>query len=456
MNRSILIVDDERVICQHLKRVLEKEKYEVEVAGNGEEALQKIDSRGFKLAVVDIKMPGIDGLQLLDIIKKKYTDTAVIIMTAHGSIETAVSAMKRGAVDYLRKPFEIEEILLVVARVFERLNLLEENIYLKSQIEEKNRFGNIISQNHKMKNIFNVIATVAPTDSTVLIQGETGTGKELVARAIHYSSNRKSKKFVTINCGALPETLLESELFGHERGSFTGAVRQKIGKFEYADGGTVFLDEIGDITHAMQIKLLRFLQEMEFERVGGNSTIGVNVRIICATNKTIMEEVREGRFREDLFYRINVVPINLPSLAERMEDLPLLSLHFLRKCSEKMGKEITSISQDVIDKMMHYSWPGNVRELENMIERAVIMERGNMVTELDLPSSIASPVSKGINVVSYSLPEWVDENEKSYLVEILDRFHGNVEKARIKAGIGTKTFYRKLKKYNIVPSKFKD
>ncbi|RMF91993.1 MAG: sigma-54-dependent Fis family transcriptional regulator, partial [Candidatus Schekmanbacteria bacterium] len=448
MNRNILIVDDERVICQHLKRVLEKEGYEVSVAGSGEEALQKLDAKAFKLAVVDIKMPGIDGLQLLDIIKKKYSDTSVVIMTAHGSIETAVSAMKRGAVDYLRKPFEIEEILLVVERVFERLNLLEENIYLKSQIEEKNRFGNIISQNHKMKNIFNIISTVAPTDSTVLIQGETGTGKELVARAIHYHSYRKGKRFVTINCGALPETLLESELFGHEKGSFTGAVRQKIGKFEYADGGTVFLDEIGDITPAMQVKLLRFLQEMEFERVGGNTTIGVDVRVICATNKNLQEEVREGRFREDLFYRINVVPINLPPLRERMEDLPLLALHFLRKYSEKMGKEITAISQDVLDKMMHYSWPGNVRELENIIERAVIMERSDTVTELDLPPEISSPVSKGVNVVSYSLPEWIEENEKSYLIEILERYHGNVEKARIQAGIGTKTFYRKLKKYN--------
>ena len=456
MRQKILIVDDERIICQHLKRVLEKEGYEVEIAFNGKEALKVLEAKQFSVAVVDIRMPEMDGLELLDIIKNKYSETAVIIMTAHGSIETAVSSMKRGAVDYLAKPFESEEILLVIERVLERLKLLEENIYLKSQVEEKNRFGNIISQNHKIKSIFDLITTVAPTDSTVMITGETGTGKELVARAVHFNSYRKSKRFVTINCGALPETLLESELFGHEKGSFTGAVRQKLGKFEFADGGTVFLDEIGDITQTMQVKLLRFVQEMEFERVGGNSTIKVNVRIICATNKNLVEEVKKGNFREDLFYRINVVPIHIPPLRERMEDVPILALHFLRKNAEKMGKDISAISQDVLDKMMRYRWPGNVRELENIIERGVILEHGSTISKLDLPDDSRENVKKAVDITGYSLPQWLDIYESNYLREIMGKYRGNVASAIRQAGVGTKTFYRKIKKYNIKRSDFED
>ncbi|MBI5376208.1 MAG: sigma-54-dependent Fis family transcriptional regulator [Candidatus Schekmanbacteria bacterium] len=456
MRQKILVVDDERIICQHLKRVLEKEGYEVEIAFNGKEALKVLEAKQFSVAVVDIRMPEMDGLELLDIIKNKYPETAVIIMTAHGSIETAVSSMKRGAVDYLAKPFESEEILLVIERVLERLKLLEENIYLKSQVEEKNRFGNIISQNHKIKSIFDLITTVAPTDSTVMITGETGTGKELVARAVHFNSYRKSKRFVTINCGALPETLLESELFGHEKGSFTGAVRQKLGKFEFADGGTVFLDEIGDITQTMQVKLLRFVQEMEFERVGGNSTIKVNVRIICATNKNLVEEVKKGNFREDLFYRINVVPIHIPPLRERMEDVPILALHFLRKNAEKMGKDISAISQDVLDKMMRYRWPGNVRELENIIERGVILEHGNTISKLDLPDDSRENVKKTVDITGYSLPQWLDIYESNYLREIMAKYRGNVASAIRQAGVGTKTFYRKIKKYNIKRSDFEE
>jgi len=462
MNKKILIVDDEKIICEHLKKVLEREFYEVKICHNGFEALDRMQEESFAMAIVDIKMPGMDGIELLEKIKEKYDNTSVVIMTAHGSVETAVKAMKMGAIDYLSKPFEAEEIKLVIERVFEHQQLIDENLYLRNQITEKNKFGNIISKNYKMQHIFDLIASVAVTDATVLIYGETGTGKELVSRSIHYNSNRKDNKFITINCGALPDTLLESELFGHERGSFTGAIKQKIGKFELADKGTIFLDEIGNITPAMQVKLLRVLQEMEFDRVGGNKTIKVDVRIIAATNIDLKEAVARGEFREDLYYRINVVLINLPPLRERLEDIPLLALHFLEKHCEKTGKEIYAFSQDVLDSMMHYHWPGNIRELENIIERAVILERGKMISKIDLPVSARVEEKKieaanlSINTEGFSLREWLKMNEKKYLVDIMKRYEGNVRRALSQAKVGSKTFYRKIQKYGITKDKLKD
>jgi len=461
MNKKILIVDDEKIICEHLRKVLERESYEVRVCHSGFEALERLNEESFAVAVVDIKMPGMDGIELLGKIKEKYPQTSVVIMTAHGSVETAVKAMKMGAMDYLSKPFEAEEIKLVIERVFEHQKLIDENLYLRNQIAEKHRFDNIISKNYRMQQVFELIASVAVTDATVLIYGETGTGKELVAKSIHYNSNRKDNKFVTINCGALPDTLLESELFGHERGAFTGAIKQKIGKFELADKGTIFLDEIGNITPAMQVKLLRVLQEMEFERVGGNKTIKVDVRIIAATNKDLKQAVANGEFREDLFYRINVVQINLPPLRERLEDIPLLALHFLEKHCEKTGKEIYAFSQDVLDSMMHYDWPGNVRELENVIERAVILERGKMISKIDLP--VARLEEKRIDMANislgtegFSLREWLRMNEKKYLVDVMKRYEGNVRRALSQAKVGSKTFYRKIQKYGITKDKLKN
>ena len=461
MNKKILIVDDEKIICEHLKKILERESYEVKICHSGFEALDRIQEESFAVAVIDIKMPGMDGIELLERIKQKYENTAVVIMTAHGSVETAVKAMKMGAIDYLSKPFEAEEIKLVIERVFEHQKLIDENLYLRNQITEKHRFGNIISKNYKMQQIFDLIASVAVTDSTVLIYGETGTGKELVSRSIHYNSNRKDNKFITINCGALPDTLLESELFGHEKGSFTGAINQKIGKFEFADKGTIFLDEIGNITPAMQVKLLRVLQEMEFERVGGNKTIKVDVRIIAATNIDLKEAVARGDFREDLYYRINVLLINLPPLRERLGDIPLLALHFLEKHCEKTGKEIYAFSQDVLDSMMHYQWPGNVRELENVIERAVILERGKMISKIDLPVSKLEEKKNDVADIStstegVSLREWLRRNEKKYLIDVMKRYEGNVRRALSQAKVGSKTFYRKIQKYGITKDKLKN
>ncbi|OGL46780.1 MAG: two-component system response regulator, partial [Candidatus Schekmanbacteria bacterium RBG_16_38_10] len=448
MNKKILIVDDEKIICEHLRKVLGRESYDVKVCHNGSEALECLKEEQFGMAVVDIKMPGMDGIELLGKIKGKYPQTSVVIMTAHGSVETAVQAMKIGAIDYLSKPFEAEEIKLVIERAFEHLKLVDENLYLRNQIAEKHRFGNIISENYKMQQIFDLIASVAVTDATVLIYGETGTGKELVAKSIHYNSNRKDEKFIAINCGAMPDTLLETELFGHEKGSFTGAIRQKIGKFELADKGTIFLDEIGNVTPAMQVKLLRVLQEMEFERVGGNKTIKIDVRIIAATNKDLKQAVIDGEFREDLYYRVNVVPINLPPLRDRLEDIPILVLHFLEKHCEKTGKGIYAFSQDVLDSLMHYHWPGNVRELENVVERAVILERGKMISKIDLPVSNKKIEEKkgdflyiGSSMDGISLREWLRMNEKKYLVELMKRCDWNVRKALVQAKIGSKTFY---------------
>ena len=463
MNKKILIVDDVKIICEHLRKVLGRESYEVKVCHSGFEALECLKEEPFGMAVVDIKMPGMDGIELLGKIKEKYPQTSVVIMTAHGSVETAVKAMKTGAIDYLSKPFEAEEIKLVVERAFEHLKLVDENLYLRNQIAEKHRFGNIISKNYKMQQIFDLIASVAVTDATVLIYGETGTGKELVAKSIHYNSNRKENKFVAINCGALPDTLLETELFGHEKGSFTGAIRQKIGKFELADKGTIFLDEIGNVTPAMQVKLLRVLQEMEFERVGGNKTIKADVRIIAATNKDLKQRVVNGEFREDLYYRVNVVPINIPPLRERLEDIPVLALHFLEKHCEKTGREIYAFSQNVLDSLMHYHWPGNVRELENIVERAVILERGKMISKIDLPVSHKKTEEKkidflntGLKTEGISLREWLRMNEKKYLAELMKRCDGNVRAALVQAKIGSKTFYRKIKNYGITKDKLKE
>jgi DNA-binding NtrC family response regulator len=460
MPKRILIVDDEKVFSDYLRQILARKGFEAEVAHNGEEALSLCERSNYDLILTDIKMPKMDGLELLKQLKQNKfctptagsegaRDMAVVMMTAHGSIETAVEAMKLGASDYITKPFNAQEVLLIIERTFEQQRLQEENRYLRGEVLEKYRKENILSQSPKMDRVFELISSVATTDSTVLIQGETGTGKELVARAIHYSSKRKRNKFIAINCGALADNLLESELFGHEKGAFTGAIRQKIGKFELADQGTLFLDEIGNVSPAMQIKLLRVLQEMHFERVGGNQVIEVDVRIIAATNDNLEKAIEEGRFREDLYYRVNVIPILLPPLRERKEDIPLLAKHFLEKHSHGRIKDI---SEEALQSLMSYDWPGN----------SIILERGTKLFHIDLPTR---PARKAEDSPLLSFNEEfpleqvreqaIDIVEKEYVKRILAKYNGSIKRVAEHTGLTTRSIHGKMKKFGLRKEDFK-
>ena len=377
--QRILVVDDELIVCESCRRILEEEAYEVEVALSGQEAFDKMKENIFDLVIADLKMPTIDGMDVLRHIRKEYPETIVIMITGFSTVETAVEAMKLGAFDSIPKPFTPDEVSVVVKKALERRSLQLENIYLRQELQEKYGFHNIVGKSKRMQEIYRVIAKVSPTDSTVLINGQSGTGKELIARAIHFNSLRREKQFVPVDCAVLSENLLESELFGHVRGSFTGAVSTKPGLFEIADGGTVFLDEVGNISLSIQAKLLRVLQEREFTPVGGTKVKKVDIRLIAATNKNLEKMIREESFREDLYYRLNIVPVHLPSLKERQEDIPPLASHFLKKYSEEMGKAIKGFTPEAMERLLRYPWPGNVRELENVIERSVVMVDGEMV-----------------------------------------------------------------------------
>jgi DNA-binding NtrC family response regulator len=389
---KILIVDDEVNLLQSLSDVLKRKGYSVATAQNGLEALGKLKERYFNIAIVDLKMPKMGGMELLEVIKERYPQTLVVVLTGYGTIKSAVNAIKKGAHSYLTKPFRPDEIILITNKIMEEENLREENRFLRQELEKKEE---IITQNKKMRRLKELIEQVARTDATVLITGETGTGKELVARAIYQSSPRKKNLFVRVNCAALAEGVLESELFGHERGAFTDAYIQKRGRFELADRGTLFLDEIGDIPLATQVKLLRVLQEGELERVGAEETIKVDVRIIAATNQNLSQAIKEKRFREDLFYRLNVVSLELPPLRERKEDIPLLAQYLLRK-HRRLNKQVEGISKEALDCLISYSWPGNIRELENTIERAVILAKKPLIKkeDLSLPSGDIVSLSK--------------------------------------------------------------
>jgi len=466
MPKRILLVDDEKVFSNYLDQILSRKGYQTDVANNGEEALAKLEKGRFDLILSDIKMPKMSGLELLRQVGQKQAggeggqETAMVMMTAHGSVETAVEAMKLGARDYITKPFNAQEVLLIIERVFEQQRLQEENQYLRNEVLGKYSQESIISQSPKMERVFELIANVAMTDSTVLIQGETGTGKELVARAIHYSSKRKRNKFIAINCGALSDNLLESELFGHEKGSFTGAIRQKIGKLELADQGTLFLDELGNISQAMQIKMLRVLQEMRFERVGGNEIIEADVRIIAATNEDLEKAVEEDRFREDLYYRVNVIPIHIPPLRERKEDIPLLARHFIEKRSHGRVKEI---SDEAVQSLMRYDWPGNVRELENILERSVILSSGSVLKQVDLPAkSYRKSEDPSLLQFNEDLPldqireHAIDLVEKEYMKRVLTRYHGSIKRVAEHTGLTTRSIHGKMKKFGLRKEDFKN
>lgn len=378
----ILVVDDEESQREMVGGFLEKQGYSVSLADSGEEALKQGQDKFFEIALVDLKMPGMNGIELLSKLKEINPEIQVIVMTAYGTIETAVEAMRKGAFHYVNKPIDLEELNVNIKKALESHQVLAENRYLKEQLEEKYKDLKIIGQSKAIQDVLSTVARVAKSDTTVLIRGESGTGKELVARAVHTLSQRASQKFITLSCAAIPETLLESELFGYEKGAFTGAARRKEGRFELADSGTLFLDEIGDLSLETQIKLLRVIETQEFERLGGNETIKVNVRIISATNQDLENKIKEKSFREDLYYRLNVVSIFISPLRERKEDIIPLVDHFIQKYNQKTGKKIQGITKEAKDILLSYPWPGNVRELENVIERGVVLSREKQLINL--------------------------------------------------------------------------
>ncbi len=441
---KILIVDDEVNLLQSLSDVLKRKGYSVATAQNGLEALGKLKERYFNIAIVDLKMPKMGGMELLEMIKERYPQTLVVILTGYGTIKSAVDAMKKGAHSYLIKPFRPDEIILIANKIMEEENLREENRFLRQELEKKEE---IITQNKKMRRLKKLIEQVARTETTVLITGETGTGKELVAQAIYQNSPRKKNLFVKVNCAALAEGVLESELFGHERGAFTDAYIQKRGRFELADRGTLFLDEIGDIPLTTQVKLLRVLQEGEFERVGAEETIKVDVRIIAATNQNLPQAIREKRFREDLFYRLNVVNLELPPLRERSEDIPLLAQYLLRKY-RRLNKQVEGISKEALDCLISYYWPGNIRELENTMERAVILAKKPLIKEEDL--SLPSGDIVSLNKVSFSLgSKSLRKVERNLLAAVLEETNWNLSKAAQVLEISRTTLFSKIKKHNL-------
>lgn len=441
---KILVVDDERIIRESLYSWLSEVGYQVYTAADAKEALNIIEKEGLNIVISDLKMPDVDGIELMRRAKKINPFVAFIFITAYASVESAVIAMKEGAYDYIEKPFCPEKIELQIKKLIEHQSLLFENINLKKELSKKYSFEDIIGKSHKMQEIFNLIQTVAKSDATILIQGDTGTGKELVARAIHNTSLRKNAPFVAVSCAALPESLLETELFGHEKGSFTGAIYQREGKFELANKGTLFLDEIGEISPSVQLHLLRVIQEKEFTRIGGNISIKVDIRVISATNKDLSKIVSEDKFREDLYYRLNVIVITLPSLRERREDIPLLAEHFLKKFNNRNQKNISGFEEKVIEFFMKYNWPGNVRELENFVEHAVVVCKSEVIKLEDLPN-----IRSKEEIEYIKQKKTMEEIEKEYIIKTLIETKQNLSKTAEILGITRATLYNKIKKYQI-------
>jgi two-component system response regulator PilR (NtrC family) len=456
LNDKILVADDEQSMREFLDIMLKKEGYKVSLASNGEDVIKLTERDIFDLVLMDIRMPRLDGISALRKIKAISPETIVIMITAYASADTAIKAMKEGAYDYITKPFKIEEIKLVIKNALEKKNLQKENLLLKQVVRDRYHFENIIGQSSKMQALYDIMEKVASTKTNILITGESGTGKELVAKAIHFNSPRKEKPFVTLNCGAIPEPLIESELFGHMKGAFTDAIATKKGLFEMADGGTIFLDEISELPFLMQVKLLRVLQDKEFKRVGGTEDIRVDVRIISATNKDLEGAVREKRFREDLFYRLNVIQIKLPPLRERREDIPLLTDHFLKKYSEELNKNISKISSEAFHLLLHYEFPGNVRELQNIIERAVALEGTQELTAQNLRSYLDEQLSLKKEPVDLEIPnegidleKVVEDLERTLLLKALDRTKGIKKKAAELLHINFRSMRYRLEKYGL-------
>jgi len=445
---EILVADDEAAMRESLAAWLQEDGYAVDSAASGREAVEMAAKKEYAICFIDLKMPGgMDGIETMMEIRKVHPDASIIIITAYATVDTAISAMKEGAQEYIVKPFNPEEISLLVGRIINVKNLQRENIILRKKLKRQYSFQDIISKSSKMHEIFELIREVASLRSTVLIEGESGTGKELIARAIHYSGDRASKPFIGVSCAALAETLLESELFGHEKGSFTGATAQKKGKFELAGGGTIFLDEIGDISSKLQMDLLRVLQERSYYRVGGWKEIEVDVRVIAATNTNLQEAVYNGKFRDDLYYRLNVINIRIPPLRNRREDVPLLARSFIERLSPELGKEVVDIGEDALRTLLDYDWPGNVRELENAIERAIVTCKNKVLTSEDFTFLSRSTQERQNWTAPPNLT--LHEVEKEVILATLRRTQGNLKKAAGLLGIDRSTLYDRLKKYNI-------
>ena len=444
----ILIVDDEEAQRKQLAGFLEKQGFSVATAESGQMAIEISQRQYYEVALLDLKMPGMDGLELLKRLKELNPEIQVIMMTAYGTVETAVEAMQHGAYHYVNKPINLDELKLNINKALEKYHLLQENRYLKEELKSKFQDLQIIGSSKGMKEVLSTVSRVAKTKSTVLIRGESGTGKEMVARAIHALSDRADKRFVAVSCAALPETLFEAELFGHEKGAFTGAVKRKEGRFELADGGTLFLDEVGDIPLETQVKLLRVLESQEFERLGGKETLKVDVRIISATNQDLEKKIKEKSFREDLYYRLNVISLLIPPLRDRKEDILLLTDHFIRKANLKCGRKVKGITPEVKDIILSYDWPGNVRELENVIERGVVLSRTDVIDKNDLPylglvKSQEVPPSLNLSL---------KEMEKNHIMNTLLKTDWNLNKSAEILGIHRNTLRLKMREYGIEKS----
>jgi len=441
----IIVIDDEETQRQLLAGFLQKQKHDVRQAGSGKEALSLIAEEGAELAITDMRMPEMDGLALLNEIRQNYPDTAVIVITAYASVESAVKAMQSGAADYLIKPINLEQLSLAIEKIAKVQRLISENLYLRRRLETIESLPDMLGRSEAFRKVMADIYLVAQSDSTVLIRGETGTGKELAARAIHAGSIRKDGPFLAVNCSALPETLLESELFGYEKGAFTGAIRRRIGRFELAAGGTLFLDEIGDLPMPIQVKLLRVLESKTFERLGGNESIRVDIRLIAATNRNLEERISTGMFREDLFYRLNVVPLFLPPLRQRKDDILLLAEHFIKQYSARSGRVIRGLTPAAKDLLMRYHWPGNIRELENTIERAVVLCRGDVIDKDSLGGITPEKPQENAD----SQPLNLAELEKEAIIRAIKKAEGKFAEAAELLGIHRNTLRLKIRQYKI-------
>ncbi len=446
-NQRILVVDDEPNARSALATLLREEGYDVHEAADGEEGLEKLHAFAPEVVLSDVRMPKMDGIALLRKAKEQGLDAAFVMVTAFGSIHSAVEAMRAGAENYLVKPVDAEAVSVVVQRVLEKQALRRETASLKARIQERYRFHNIVGDSPELQAVFDVVKRAAPSKATMLILGESGTGKELIAQALHEESARRDKPFIKVNCAALTETLLESELFGHEKGSFTGAVARKEGRFELADGGTLLLDEVGEIPASIQIKLLRVLQQREFERVGGTQTLKVDVRLVAATNKDLAAEVKKGRFREDLYYRLNVVAVTLPPLRTRKGDIPTLFNHFVEKYADMYGKEIRGLAPGLMNALLSHDWPGNVRELENVTERAVVLCRGNELTADDLPTTLRGPRPERRSADALIPGATLKEIEREAILRTLELVGGSSSRAADMLGISVRKIQYRLKEY---------